>query len=64
LGIVQINEKEAYEAILAIVENAPDADLFDPDRFPWCRGEPFYRWIAVNTNEHYNDHLPDLLAAV
>jgi hypothetical protein len=64
LGIVQINEKEAYEAILAIVENAPDADLFDPDRFPWCRGEPFYRWIAVNTYEHYNDHLPDLLGAV
>jgi hypothetical protein len=63
LGIVQLNEKEAYEAILILIENAPEADLFDPGRFAWSRGEPFYRWIAVNTYEHYNDHLPDLLAA-
>jgi hypothetical protein len=63
LGIVQLNEKEAYEAILAIINNAPEADLFEPGRFPWSQGEPFYRWIAVNTYEHYNDHLSDLLAA-
>ena len=62
LGIVQINELEAYQALLRIAETAPDADLFDPQRFPWTEGEPFYRFILVNTSEHYADHVPDLLA--
>lgn len=63
VGIVQMNEAEAYRALLAIAETAPEADLFDPQRFPWTEGEPFYHWIAVNTYEHYADHLPDLRAA-
>lgn len=63
LGIVQLNEKEAYQAILSIAESAPEADLFDPNRFAWTEGDPFYRFIAVNTYEHYRDHIPDLLAA-
>lgn len=64
LGILQLNEKEAYQAILTIAETAPDDDLFDPNRFGWTEGEPFYRLIAVNTYEHYQDHLPDLQAAL
>ena len=62
LGIVQINELEAYQALLRIAETAPDADLFDPQRFPWTEGEPFYRFILVNTSEQYADHVPDLPA--
>lgn len=61
LGIVQVNELEAYEALLAIAETAPEEDLFDPQRFAWTEGEPFYNWIAVNTYDHYADHTPDLL---
>ncbi len=60
LGIVQVNELEAYEALLAIAETAPEEDLFDPQRFAWTEGEPFYNWIAVNTYGHYADHMPDL----
>ncbi len=29
LGIVQLNEKDAYQAILSIAESAPEADLFE-----------------------------------
>jgi hypothetical protein len=61
-GIAQVNEKEAFLALLAVAENAPDDDLFNPDRFPWTRGTPFLQFIIENTYEHYNDHLPDLRA--
>lgn len=63
LGIAQINEKDAYQAILAVAENAPETDLFDSQRFPWTQGTPFYQFIVENTYEHYDDHLPDLRAA-
>ncbi len=63
LGIVQVNEREAYLELLNVAETAPEADLFDPDRFAWCEGQPFYNWIAENTYLHYADHLPNLLAA-
>jgi|CXWK01.1.fsa_nt_gi hypothetical protein len=59
-GIVQVNEREAYEALLEIAETAPEEDLFDTQRFAWTEGEPFYNWIAVNTYGHYSDHIPDL----
>jgi hypothetical protein len=64
LGIVQVNEQEAYQAILAVAENAPDDDLFVPERFPWTQGTPFSQFIVENTYEHYDDHLPDLRAAL
>ena len=62
LGIVQINELEAYQALVHIAETAPEEDLFDPQRFAWTEGDPFYRFILVNTSEHYADHIPDLVA--
>lgn len=61
LGIAQINELEAYEALLDIAETAPEADLFDPQRFPWTEGEAFYNWIVGNTYGHYADHIQELL---
>jgi hypothetical protein len=64
LGIVQVNEKDAYQAILAVAGNAPETDLFDPQCFPWTQGTPFYQYIVENTYEHYDDHLPDLRAAL
>lgn len=63
LSDVRLREAEAFRAIRAVAENAADNDLFDPQRFDWTEGEPFYNWIAVNTYEHYADHLPDLMAA-
>ncbi len=64
LGIVQINEEEAFQSLLGVAINAPERDLFDPQRFAWTQGEPFYNWIVENTYGHYADHVPDLTAAI
>ena len=32
-------------------------DLFDPQRFPWTKGQPLVDWVAGNTWEHYTEHL-------
>lgn len=63
LGIVQINEQAAYQALYKVAETASDEDLFNPQRFAWCEGEPFFNWIVINTYGHYADHIPDLEAA-
>lgn len=63
LGIIQVNEEEAFSALLAIAETAPNHDLFDPQRFAWSQGHPFVEWIIENSYGHYDDHVPDLLAA-
>lgn len=63
LESVQINELAAWKALLAVAESAPEADLFEPGRFAWTQGEPFYEWIAGNAHGHYADHIPDLIAA-
>jgi hypothetical protein len=61
LGIVKINEIEAFAALLDIAETAPEADLFDPQRFAWTEGEAFFNWIVENTYGHYADHIPELM---
>lgn len=61
LGIVKINEIEAFAALLDIAETAPETDLFDPQRFAWTEGEAFFNWIVENTYGHYADHVPQLL---
>lgn len=61
LGIAQVNELEAYQELLHLVETAPEGDLFDPQRFAWTEGEPFYNWIIGNSYGHYADHIAELL---
>lgn len=60
LDWVRIFERRAYLDLLQIVENAPEADLFDAQRFAWTGGYPFAEWIAGNSSDHYAEHLPDL----
>ncbi len=57
---VQRLEAAAYDDLLNLVEKMPDADLFDPQRFPWLRGDPFAEWIIGNTSGHYDEHLAAL----
>jgi uncharacterized protein (TIGR03083 family) len=57
---VRQDEQRAYDDLLAVAENAPDADLFDGERFDWTEGQPFAAWISGNTYEHYDEHLPPL----
>jgi hypothetical protein len=62
LAEVRRDEGEAYGAILALAENAPEDDLFNPNRFAWTAGRAFVEWIGDNTYGHYDEHLPDLRA--
>ncbi len=62
LGITEVNEQEAYQALRHVAETASDPDLFDPHRFSWTQGMPFYQFIIQNTYGHYADHLADLRA--
>lgn len=60
LESVQLLEKNAYEQILQLVQEASDLDLFDPGRFTWTEGRNFEQIISDNTWEHYDEHLPEL----
>ncbi len=62
LDDVRRGETEAYEALVRLVETAPEADLFDPDRFAWTGGRPFVGWILGNSSAHYDDHADQLSA--
>lgn len=62
LDDVRRGEGEAYEALVRLVEEAAEADLFAPDRFAWTEGRPFSEWILGNTSEHYAEHLDQLAA--
>jgi hypothetical protein len=60
LDDVRRGEADAYEALVRMVEESPDDDLFDPDRFAWTNGRPFAGWILGNTSEHYAEHMDQL----
>ncbi len=62
LAEVRRDEGEAYRAIYALAENAPEGDLFNPNRFAWTEGRAFVEEISSNTYDHYDQHLPDLRA--
>lgn len=61
LADVRREEGEAYRALLALAETAPEDDLFNPHRFAWTQGRPFAELIQNNTYEHYDEHVEDLL---
>lgn len=61
LDNVREYERQAFRDVLAMVETAPEADLFDTDRFPWLKGRGFVIWVSGNTDEHYDEHIQDLL---
>jgi hypothetical protein len=60
LAEVQAEEEAAYQELLALTEKAPENDLFDPQRFSWTQGQPFFNWIEGNSYGHYQEHLPAL----
>ena len=60
LDDVRREERAAYLQLLAIAANAPDDDLFNPQRFAWTLGRPFAEWIENNTYGHYEEHQADL----
>lgn len=61
LAEVQAEEGAAYRDLVALTEKAPENDLFDPQRFAWTSGQPFFDWIENNSYGHYQEHLPALV---
>ena len=55
-------EHDAYLGLLTLVEKMSENDLFDPQRFPWTKGQPLADWVINNTYGHYDEHMPALLA--
>ncbi len=55
-------EHAAYQALLSLAAEAPEDDLFEPNRFAWTQGNPFATWIINNTYSHYEEHIGDLKA--
>jgi len=62
LSDVRRLEKSAYQKILAVIKEASDPELFDPDHFAWTEGRCFEEIISDNTWGHYEEHLPELQA--
>ena len=60
LAEIQQTEQAAFLKLRTVAQTAPEADLFDPARFPWTGGGEFASIIAANTFDHYAEHLPDL----
>jgi hypothetical protein len=52
----------SYHQLLARLANWPEADLFEPKRFKWMAGEPFVRYIASDSYEHYVEHAEQIEA--
>lgn len=52
----------SYQQLLRRLENWSDKDLFDAKRFKWMQGEPFERYIAGDSYEHYAEHAAQIEA--
>ena len=46
----------SYHQVLARLENLSEQDLVEPKRFKWMKGEPFERYLAGDSYEHYVEH--------
>jgi hypothetical protein len=45
-----------YPQVLQSVRDAPEDDLFQPDRFPWRENSPLWKLVGGNTFWHYDEH--------
>ena len=60
LDDVIAGEGAAWRRLIAVVEDATNDELFDPERFGWTQGDPFVGWIRANADEHFDEHLDQL----
>ncbi len=57
---VRNGEAVAYRRVVAAVEQASEADIAEPTRFPWLGDEALGQTVASDTSTHYVEHLPHL----
>jgi hypothetical protein len=56
LGHVLDESQDSFELVLQRIRLTKDSDLFDPGRFIWLEGRPFWPIITANTSCHYKEH--------
>ncbi len=64
LDEVRAFERGVFTKLIAAIESADEADLFEGDRFAWTEGRPLADYIEWNTFGHYEEHLVDLQTLV
>lgn len=57
LDLVRGDFRALRTQTLRRVEEFSEEELTDPQAFEGLRGEPLWRWIAVDTYEHEQEHL-------
>jgi hypothetical protein len=61
LADIRAEAVATHAELLAMIEAAPDAMLFDGNYWPYTQGHSFKAWISTNSYKHYDEHLPDVL---
>ena len=56
IGQVLDEAQDSYQLISGMMQRVSDDDLFDPRRFDWLEGKPFWPIVAENTCWHYEEH--------
>jgi uncharacterized protein (TIGR03083 family) len=62
LAAVIADWQQAREDLLEQLEDLDDADLNDPDRFPWSAGRTLLDRIAGNSFDHEQEHIEQIRA--
>jgi hypothetical protein len=62
LAAVISDWQQAREDLLEAIEDLEDADLNDPDRFPWSEGRSLLDRIAGNSFDHEQEHIEQIRA--
>ena len=62
LAAVIADWQQAREDLLEEIERLTDADLNDPDRFPWSEGRSLLDRIAGNSFDHEQEHIEQIRA--
>jgi len=60
LADVLADFRTTYAQIEEAVQSTSEEDLIDPQRFPWAKGVPLWRYVAGDTYEHYLEHITSI----
>jgi hypothetical protein len=60
MGAVIASWNSAREDLLEQIAGLSEADLNDPERFPWSEGLPLLTRIAANSYKHEQEHIEQI----
>ena len=60
IGAVLASWNEAREDLLEQIAGLSEADLNDPDRFPWSEGRSLLDRVAGNSYQHEQEHIAQI----